>query len=269
MAGQNETIRAVAGATLVVLVSAPSGLAQSVDYGPPIKTLRIAAWNLADQSKSPAGDAGGQAQSKPQRWRNTFGAERRSSNRLAAGASGLNADIIALQGVREIAEVRRLFPARTHNLVLSRAVLLSLNSSQDSRPAAAKRSSAKSFVTAIAVRRQPGVRVVGNHHFFVEAGGDNPNTQRLYTGLAIRLNVSRQPVWVTSVDLTRVCGVDEPASTDTSCDLHSAAERTVGLWTKRTVAAQIPVVLAGTYARALLKQSRASKSKSTATPAPA
>ena len=209
------------------------------------------------------------AQTKPQRWRNTFGAERRTQTRPAIGSSGINADVIALQGVRQIADVRRLFPARTYSLLVSRAVLLSLTSSQSSRPVVSNQSPQHPFVTAIAIRRQPGVRVVGNHNFVSEPPSGSESDQPFYAGLAVRLSVSRQPVWVTSVDLTRACGPDKPASTKTTCKLRSVGERNVGVWAKRTIAAQIPVVLTGTYAGNVLKRAKTAASKITTIRPPA
>ena len=114
-----KTIQLAGGVLLLGFI----GLAAPVGAQPRITEdglLRIASWSLLD-----AVGAGVIARKKPveRSWRNTFGSERRIASRPAIAGEKLGADVVLLQGVKSIQEVRQIFPARDWKLILSRQVL--------------------------------------------------------------------------------------------------------------------------------------------------
>ena len=203
------------------------------------KGLRIASWNLSDAAKT-----GVIAREEPvtKSWRNTFGAERRIAAKPKFAGDRLQADVVLLQGVTSVREVRQIFPARGWKLILSRQVLKLGNGrlNQDSAVAG------EQTITAVAVRYQLRLRVTALEHLDnldgtqVEtsdqsAGGANDAGTGISTagegvveaapsaakptlgpaskatgeqfpdGLALRLAYSGSVIWVVSVVLPSRC----------------------------------------------------------------
>lgn len=210
------------------------------------KHLRIASWNLAD-----AATAGVVAREEPvkRRWRNTFGAERRIAAKPKFSGDRLKADVVLLQGVRSVREVRQIFPARGWKLILSRQVL----ELGDGRLNQATTVDGEMAITAVAVRYQLRLRVTALEHlsgldgitevaadsngFGVEvdaadAPGDDPDPMTIQPpataeggedageqfpdGVALRLTYSGFVIWVVSAELPSRCRTEtapcEPAA---------------------------------------------------------
>lgn len=177
--------------------------------------VRVASWDLSD------GAAAGVIvrQAPVQRtWRNTFGAERRIDQHTGFSGDALKSDVVMLQGVRSIKEVRKIFPARSWKLILSRQLMRQnagrLN--QDTRIEGGAET------TAIAVRYQRVLRVTGFEHLLdpvAEAGAasvrpdaaaSNPveaanGDGEASAALALRLNYSGSVFWVVSAVIPSTC----------------------------------------------------------------
>lgn len=190
--------------------------------------LRIASWNLLDAVG--AGVLKREKQSQ-KRWRNTFGAERRIASRPKIGGDILSADIVLLQGVKSIQEVRQIFPARYWKLILSRQLL------RQSRG----RINAETVLggdlttTAVAVRYQRGLRVTGYEHLLdlgakpiadgqttqsngtetrkddQAAGNETSEKPTPTAGMALRIAHMRNNFWVVSVVLPDACRIGSGA----------------------------------------------------------
>lgn len=175
--------------------------------------LRIASWNLSD-----AEDAGAIKRPKKteRRWRTSFGAELRSKPRSKFAGERLKADVILLQGVSSIREVRRIFPARDWKLIVSRQILKfgSGRLNVDSELAGRR------TTTAIAVRYQRQVRVTGLEHLLDLGTEDeaSPNVAAVpiertsasaaepaVAALAVRIAFSQSVLWVVSSVLPSAC----------------------------------------------------------------
>lgn len=202
-------------------------------------TLRIASWNLTHLSNEEAQKLR-KAQKPPQRaWRNTFGAERRTADWRRRGLHGIDADIIALQGVTSIQDVRRIFPAKVYHLVVSRAALSELHGNVTSRAQAGS-----AGFTAIAVRRRRGLRVAGQRHFTVPAIGPALLSNTL-PGLALRLSVDRQPIWIASVQFRDTCKTKQSRQPAPQCDAERLMAAGVSEWIERTRVSGYAVIMTG------------------------
>ena len=239
-----KTVRACA-LLMIALLSGPvdEAWAQTSREG----TLRIASWNLTHLSTE-AAEKLRKAQKPPQRaWRNTFGAERRTADWRRRGVHGIDADIIALQGVTSIQDVRRIFPAKIYHLVVSRAALAELHGNVASR-----NQSGSSGFTAIAVRRRRGLRVAGQRHFTVPAIGPSLVSKTL-PGLALRLSVDRQPIWIASVQFRDSCGGRNAGKLAPQCDAERLMAAGVKEWIERTRVSGYAVVMTGHIEASLAK----------------
>ncbi|MCH9806930.1 MAG: hypothetical protein K0U74_04295 [Alphaproteobacteria bacterium] len=185
--------------------------------------LRIASWNLADAEEAGAIE---RPKRTEKRWRTTFGAELRSRPRSNFAGGRLKADVVLLQGVASIREVRRIFPARDWKLIVSRQILkfgrgrLNVDSEL----------TGKRTTTAIAVRYQRQLRVTGLEHLLDLSDVDEDvreqdanapasvaaeeTAQRAATsegsndkvaGIAARLSFSGSVLWVLSAVLPEAC----------------------------------------------------------------
>lgn len=242
---QHCTAQTLPARCTIVLVCAVLGLAALATRAPASaqtarsQTLRIASWNLTHLTTEEAAKLR-KAQKPPQRaWRNTFGAERRTAEWRKRGVHGIDADIIALQGVTSVQDVRRIFPAKVYHLVVSRAALAELHGNVASRNPA----DATGF-TAIAVRRRPGLRVAGQRHFTAPAIGPSLVSNTL-PGLALRLSVDRQPIWIASVQFRNTCAKRSFAQPAPQCDAERLMAAAVAEWIERTRVSGYAVVMTG------------------------
>ena len=120
--------------------------------------IRIASWNLLDAVGVGVID---RAEPVAPTWRNTFGSERRVAAKPKFAGDRLGADVVLLQGVKSVGEVRQLFPARTWKLILSRQIL---RDGTSGRFSASTRIDGSGTTTAIAVRYQRRLRVTRIEH---------------------------------------------------------------------------------------------------------
>ncbi|MCB1512870.1 MAG: hypothetical protein KDJ36_18400, partial [Hyphomicrobiaceae bacterium] len=169
--------------------------------------LSIASWHLPRTvAVSYTEAAPGSATSN---WRHTFGAERTTAAWRSRGPAGFTADIIALQGVSDMTDARRLFPARTHHVLLSRQVLAT-------HPR-------KGGTVALVIARRSGIKTVGIRHFLPDPA--DPDTA---AALAVRFKARGVLFWVLSVD-----------------GLSRAVRASVDAWLRDTAKDGTPVIFAG------------------------
>lgn len=172
--------------------------------------LRIASWDLRD-----AMTAGVIARPKPvtRSWRNTFGAERRVEAKPTFAADRLKADIVLLQGVRSVRQVRQIFPARDWKLIFSRQILKLGDSPLSKQTTLA----GERTITAAAVRYQTGLRITRIEHLSDLDGSDGAVAQRASPAdsgepfpdvLGLRLSYSGSIIWVVSALLPPHCRIE-------------------------------------------------------------
>ena len=186
--------------------------------------IRIASWNLLDAVGVGVID---RAEPAARTWRNTFGSERRVAAKPKFAGDRLGADVVLLQGVKSVGEVRQLFPARTWKLIVSRQIL---RDGTSGRFSASTRIDGSGTTTAIAVRYQRRLRVTGIEHLLelAPAGVDDKSSDASQTpaaeaqpenardtasgpepspsaGVAVRLSQSGRVFWVVSAALERDC----------------------------------------------------------------
>ncbi len=162
-------------------------------------SFKVATWNLA--ALRPGKNQSAQQEfEKPRKvWRHTFGAERTTAPWRDFAKSGLAADLVALQGVKSIRTVSRLFNARRYHIITSRQLLA--RSTVNSSGLAALRADAPA-TTALAFRRRRGVRISGFRHFLprtIRRGAEPPAIT------AFRLRIYRRMLWVASADVPGIC----------------------------------------------------------------
>lgn len=225
-----------------VLFGGDFASAQTGQAGRSTSDLRIAAWNLRHLTPEEQARIKQKQQPAKRVWRNTFGTERRTETWRLRSAAGIDADVVAIQGGKNLTEVRRMFPARTYHLIVSRAAL---SEPQGTVPGTAG-ADAGGF-TSIAVRRRQGLRVIGQRHFLAPALDRNPIRQAI-PGVAIRLRVARQPLWVASFDIRDRCPPQPQQPPRPDCDQERLMRATIANWIERTRAAGLAVVLAGRLA---------------------
>ncbi|MGI9409791.1 MAG: hypothetical protein ACR2OV_06940 [Hyphomicrobiaceae bacterium] len=179
---------------------------------------------------------------KPTRrkWRNTFGAERRTPSWRKRSRHGFYADIVALQGVKTVSEVRRLFPALTHQLLVSRAAISELRGE-----ISGSRAQDTSGFTAVVVRSRTGLRVSGQHNFTAPALSPSL-PHRAAPIVALRLSVNRDAVWVLSIAFRSDCGATA-SDGKPDCDSQRLMSDEVYRWIERTRAAGTPIIATGTF----------------------
>lgn len=227
---------AVLGAALAAALPEVAAEAQEVPAIPKPATIRIASFDIrAAQGLAPPAPA---ATPKPA-WRTSFGSERVSAPEAASAPSAvkagpLAADVVLIRGVTTGASLRKLFPANTWKLVVSRQ-LFTADDAIDSGPG-----DATSVVptTAVAVRYAAGWRVVGQEHFIalpadVAGGGEHPAA-----GTAVRLNIAYGPsLFLVALDLSPgSCAADERG-----CKRPKSLEA----WLQKTLSPETAAVLGG------------------------
>lgn len=139
------------------------------------------------------------------RWRTSFGSERRSEPARSQPATGVDADIVLLQGVTDVPTLRRWFPAGQWRLVVSRQLIARPADGATSAPAAAVPS------TAIAVRLRRGLRITAQTHLteLADALGQGPASPTA-AGTAVRVMIDNRETWAVSVHLPDECAADCP-----------------------------------------------------------
>jgi len=177
--------------------------------------LRIASWDLSDApSLMPPPQAPPQAPA----WRTTFGSERRAEAEIstipATQAMSVDADVVLLQGVSDVAALRRLFQPRSWRLVVSRRMQPSGEPSS-AYAGPTLNTALPVRVTAIAVRAKRGLRITGREHILdlaraeEGAGGAMPPSATV-----VRIADGTRLLWLLSAALPEACsgkGAECPA----------------------------------------------------------
>jgi hypothetical protein len=135
-------------------------------------------------------------------WRTTFGSERKKAERAqSTGTLAVDADIVLLQGVTDVAALRRVFPAWHWRLVISRRILdaqAGRNRAEKPPPSAP--------VTAIAVRSRVGLRITAKDELRVLSDVDAIAAGTLTSAaIAVRIQAGERTLWLISVVLADVC----------------------------------------------------------------
>jgi len=173
-----------------------------------LEPLRIASWHLD------AARHAGAITIEPPRihvWRHTFGAERRSPSRASFDAKSLGADVVLLQGVRRLSDVRLMFPSRYWRVIASRQLL---------RPQLATTEGAswgnelRTATTAVAVRYRRDLRLAGVQNIpeVVMPTIDPTGAGETAAAIAVRLRFGRRFLWAVSADLPAACAGGSPTS---------------------------------------------------------
>lgn len=186
----------------------------ALDGGAPARRLVPTA--EAAEADTPAPRSGG--------WRHTFGAERRSAPAPAPRPTVRDADVVLVLGVTSATAARRLYPARTHVLSVSRAIF---SDSGTDVP-----------TTAVALSRTAGLRVTAAEHFTAPASESQRRT--LERGLAaLRLGQRGGVLWVVTADASAIC-----AGAGEGCTAEKSAEQ-LAAWVLARQSAGESVVIAG------------------------
>lgn len=237
--GHGGLSAALAASALLFTASTCLGQADGGGSAEAAKPLRltIANMNAAGKQIAPA---------KPEApapvWRHTFGAERRAET--VRQPVRFSADIVVLQGVTTLAPVRQMFPARNYHLVTSRQLL------QQADPNQARQ--APVGTTALAIRRDTGLRVIAQDHLLEIAEPPPGAKVALAAATAVRLLSPGRALWVVSFDLAQGCPAqDEAAQSDDRCLAVKKQLDTLDNWLSQHMAAGDAVVLAGRLHRQL------------------
>jgi hypothetical protein len=175
--------------------------------GPARMTFRIATWHLGAKTAKTTAAAQARRPARPaSTWRHTFGSERHTARWRKLAEAGFAADIVALQGVKSPGDARRLFPARHYHVVVSRQLLA--RSGARSTGIALIRGNAPE-TTAVAYRRQRGVRLAGFRHFLPDAARTRRGEPEVAAITAFRLRIYGKLMWVVSVDLRQDCAAGD------------------------------------------------------------
>jgi hypothetical protein len=139
---------------------------------------------------------------KGQTWRTTFGAERVPEEKVEIkGAMTIDADIVLLQGVKDVPAVRRLFPAWHWRLIISRRAL----TARARKGEAAIEAAPQVPLTAIAVRARGGLRITARdelrelHDIEADLGVEQS------AATAARIAHGARSLWFLSVVLPEAC----------------------------------------------------------------
>ncbi len=167
-------------------------------------TFKVGTWNLVARKPGETEPPPLSAAPKKKNWRHTFGAERRTAQWRTLQSGGFGADIIALQGVKGVRTVRRLFPARHYHVLASRQLL-----SRSTAPASGLTvvRDAPPATTAIAYRRRRGIRMSGFRHFLPPAEHETSTGQAPEPAAitALRLRIYGHVLWIASADTHADC----------------------------------------------------------------
>lgn len=217
---------------------------------PPIKSLTIAVWSVPEQPRAARSRRTNDQDQR--RWRNTFGAEWRSPAWRWLGPANFDADIIVLQGITDLATIRHLFSARTHQVIISRQILVKPRKSTG--------------ITGFAIRRRRGLSVTGAEHIWwrpakypIEAADAMAALPAAIT--AVRLRNAQRQIWIFSIAVADGCKrtdsdqpVDSKPSSDAASRLHceglSALRKRVKIWFDQRTDPNDLLIFAGTGAMA-------------------
>lgn len=190
--------------------------------------LRIASINAAGQQLMQAA-----AEPEPQPvWRHTFGSERRAA--AVRQPLRLKADVVLLHGVTNVASVRQMFPARSYYLLVSRQILHRTELERRSPIA----------TTAVALRRDAGLRVVAQDHLLHLATAPSGTDGRLAAGTAIKLIGRGGPLWVLALDIAQ-CPEDD------HCEAAMQQIDAVAEWLSKRAEAGEAVIAGGRFHQTL------------------
>ncbi len=177
-------------------------------WGPQIKPvaawpLKVVSWHLKAAERAGAIDITPPPQLM---WRHTFGAEIRPASRARFDIATLDADVVLVQGVRLLSDVRLLFPATTWNVLASRQRLQPVVTRPNAGPGWGNFK--RTPTTAVAIRYQRGVRMTGREHITQTAIAlDTTKSEISETAAAVtvRLRIGDESIWLVSADLPDGC----------------------------------------------------------------
>lgn len=241
-------VAAAIAVACVMALAADIGFAQSglqLDYGiADGLRLRVVILNAASPPAAPP-TVIEEPETEPEReliWRHTFGAERRTpavhSKSAARQPLRLNADVVVLHGVSNVNSVRQMLSARDYHLLVSRQVL--------------RRGESQVATTAIAVRRDSGLRVIAQDHLLQLAEVSENSSTPLAAGTAARLHASSGSLWVLALDLSQ-CSAEMPE--DDACEAASRQLAAVEDWAMQRMEEGEPVIIGGRFHTALTQTS--------------
>lgn len=207
-------------AVLTVALSTQLACAGSPDAAPPggtslssLPELKLASWKAATATDKILAHL---KKKRRARWRTTFGSERRDRAKASTGALGINADVLLIQGARNIHRLRRLLPARHWRLILSQDYMRALSrlSRLPDDLAAYDIANVDGLtdrpITAIAVRYQRRLRVRAVKQL---AGIAEPDAAAAHEkaspgAVAVQLQIGRKTVWLVSAHARHGCQDD-------------------------------------------------------------
>ncbi len=233
-------------------IGLPPASAQTTYNAPPaIQQLTVATWIVELEHEQ---DASQTTTTTTSSWRNTFGRERKTARWRKLGKRSIDADIVVLKQLKSLKDVRRLFPARTHQLIASRAALANANqrleriAGNDVEPAHITYDS----FPAIAVRRRRGLRVTAVRHITTKGPESLQETTVSATprhvALAARLRVSGRQLWVVTPLQDVRCRQTPPVGSGQqtalpSCPTEQQAEEQLNQWLVSSAQRHGPVVM--------------------------
>jgi hypothetical protein len=213
---------------------------------PPIKSLTIAVWSVPEQPRAARSRRASNQDQK--RWRNTFGAEWRSPAWRWLGPANFDADIIVLQGITDLTTIRHLFSARTHQVIVSRQILVKPRKSTG--------------ITGFAIRRRRGLSVTGAEHIWWRPAKYPIAVAEAMAALpaaitAVRLRNAQRQIWIASIAVSDGCKPTDAAkpvepnpSTNAASRLHcqgmNALRKRVKIWFDQRTDANDLLIFAGT-----------------------
>jgi len=231
------------GAELDTLASTPLGTPRPTF--PQSITLKIASWNISGASQATTSTPTANATNETATtWRTTFGSERSSASWRKRGPAGFEADVIAMQGVTNLQDIRRSFGARRFHLIASRQLLT--QNTATSLGISVERSTAPP-TTAVAYRRQRGTRIAGVRHFLPDRSAHSEPPAIT----AFRLRLYRKMIWFASLDLPADCPKDMATA---ACEPHRPTLARFLTWTRRIARQQTPLILLGHWPAHLTDQ---------------
>ncbi len=243
---------------MVLWVLAPaSAHAQNYQSASPpaIKQLTIAAWVVqlaSDESTSQDGNA------KRSTWRNTFGQERKTARWRKLGKRSIDADIVVLKRLKSLADVRRLFPARTHRVIASRAALAKVSRSTELIAGEKVKPSPFTYETfpAIAIRRRRGLRITAIRHITTQTIGTGiaqTGSPPRHIALAARIHATGRFIWVMTPIVDVTCTITDQDRSD--CPTGKPPINQIHRWLRTFTDQKTPIIIATTTERPAQRQS--------------
>lgn len=185
--------------------------------------MHVATWDVSHAERATRAR---EKKSEGPSWRHTFGSERLDRRKKRNRVFNLSSDVVLLQGVRNMRTLRRMFPRRDWNIVLSRRHLMDiprlgrLPSDLRSFDVSVHDQMLGRSVVAIAVRYGSHMRVRAVRHY--RRARDNtqnlPNLDGQAT--AVLLTYFGATVWLVSAEVANGCADGAP-SCQPLHDVHS------------------------------------------------